>query len=160
MPMQRVTITLDDDLMAAVDAFMAGRGYTNRSEALRDLARAGLDQATENDTVDSNACVGALAYVYDHEARELPRRLTEAFHGHHDLVLATLHVHLDHEFCMEVAALRGRTSEVRHFADHVMAERGVRHGRLMLVPGRLAKERHAHGAEAPHVHTHLHLGKA
>jgi CopG family nickel-responsive transcriptional regulator len=153
--MQRVTITLDDDLMAAVDAFMAARGYTNRSEALRDLARAGLDEATAS-ADGGSACVGALAYVYGHEARELPRRLTKAFHGHHDLVLATLHVHLDHEFCMEVAALRGRTGEVREFAGQVMAERGVRHGRLMLVPAKLVQERHAHGDEAPHAHPHLH----
>jgi CopG family nickel-responsive transcriptional regulator len=154
--MQRVTITLDDELMVAVDAFMAVRGYTNRSEALRDLARAGLDGTAEAGADSSSACVGALAYVYDHEARELPRRLTQAFHGHHDLVLATLHVHLDHEFCMEVAALRGRTGEVREFAGQVMAERGVRHGRLMLVPARLVQERHAHGDESPHAHAHLH----
>lgn len=154
--MQRITITLDDGLMAAVDAFMATRGYTNRSEALRDLARAGLDEAAASAATDGSACVGALAYVYDHEARELPRRLTETFHGHHDLVLATLHVHLDHEFCMEIAALRGRTGAVREFAGHVMAERGVRHGRLMLVPGQLAQERHAHGAESPQAHPHLH----
>jgi CopG family nickel-responsive transcriptional regulator len=154
--MQRVTITVDDDLMAAVDAFMATRGYTNRSEALRDLARAGLGQAEAQSAPDGSACVGALAYVYDHEARELPRRLTQTFHGHHDLVLATLHVHLDHDFCMEIAALRGPMAEVRHFADHVMAERGVRHGQLMLVPGRLTEERHAHGDETPHAHPHLH----
>lgn len=154
--MQRVTITLDDDLMEAVDAFIQARGYANRSEAIRDLARAGLNQAAETAT-DASASVGALVYVYDHEARELPRRLTNAFHEHHDLVLATLHVHLDHENCMEIAALRGKTDQVRHFADHVMAERGVKHGRLMLVPGQLAQERHSHGDESAHSHSHIHV---
>ncbi|MEQ1800689.1 MAG: nickel-responsive transcriptional regulator NikR [Gammaproteobacteria bacterium] len=154
--MQRVTITLDDDLMAAVDAFILSRGYANRSEAIRDLARAGLDQAAEAGS-EGGASVGALVYVYDHESRELPRRLTNTFHEHHNLVLATLHVHLDHEHCMEVAALRGRTDQVRHFAEHVMAERGVKHGRLMLVPGQLAQERHAHGDEAAHAHSHIHV---
>jgi len=154
--MQRVTITLDDDLMAAVDDFIRVRGYANRSEAIRDLARSGLDQAAEA-AGDGSSSVGALAYVYDHEARELPRRLTNAFHEHHDLVLATLHVHLDHEHCMEIAALRGKTDQVRHFADHVMAERGVKHGRLMLVPGKLAQDRHAHGDEAAHAHSHIHV---
>ena len=154
--MQRVTITLDDELMAALDDFIAARGYANRSEAIRDLARAGLDRAAEAD-VGSGASVGALVYVYDHEARDLPRRLTTASHGHHDLVLATMHVHLDHENCLEVTALRGRTEEVRHFADHVMAERGVRHGRLMLVPGKVSQEKHAHGEDGAHAHAHAHI---
>lgn len=154
--MQRVTITVDADLMEAVDAFIQERGYANRSEAIRDLARAGLNQAAEAAS-DASGAVGALVYVYDHGARELPRRLTSTFHEHHDLVLATLHVHLDHEHCMEVAALRGRMGQVRNFAEHVMAERGVQHGRLMLVPGRLAQERHAHGDEAAHAHAHIHV---
>jgi len=154
--MQRVTITLDDELMAALDHFITERGYANRSEAIRDLARAGLDQAAESAGGGAGS-VGALVYVYDHEARDLPRRLTNTSHGHHDLVLATLHVHLDHQHCMELTALRGRTDEVRHYAEHVMAERGVRHGRLMLVPGQLAQERHAHGDAVPHAHDHIHV---
>lgn len=156
--MQRVTITLDDDLMTDLDAFIETRGYANRSEAIRDLARAGLSQVAE-ETAKGGASVGALVYVYDHEARELPRRLIQNSHDHHDLVLATLHVHLDHENCMEIAALRGKTAAVQHFAEHVIAERGVKHGRLMLVPGKLAEERHSHGDGGAHAHAHIHVGK-
>ena len=156
--MQRVTITLDDDLMTSLDAFIETRGYTNRSEAIRDLTRAGLTQVAE-ETTKGGTSIGALVYVYDHDARELPQRLTQTFHDHHDMVLATLHVHLDHENCMEIAALRGKTGAVQHFADHVIAERGVKHGRLMLVPGRLAEERHSHGDAAAHTHAHIHVGK-
>lgn len=157
--MQRVTITLDDDLMAQLDTFIEARGYANRSEAIRDLARAGLSQVAEETTTKGGASVGALVYVYDHEARELPRRLVQNFHDHHDLVLATLHVHLDHEHCMEIAALRGKTGAVQHFAEHVIAERGVKYGRLVLAPGKLAEERHAHGDAGPQAHTHIHVGK-
>ena len=156
--MQRVTITLDDELMAGLDAFIETRGYANRSEAIRDLARAGLSQMAE-EAAKGAASVGALVYIYDHGARELPRRLTENFHDHHDLVLATLHVHLDHENCMEIAALRGKTAAVQHFAERVIAERGVKHGRLMLVPGKLAEERHSHGDGGVHAHAHIHVGK-
>ena len=92
--MQRVTITLDDDLMADLDRIIAARGYQNRSEAIRDLARSGLEQAAVEVAGTSN-CVAALVYVYDHHARELPKRLTQGFHDHHDLAQATLHVHLD-----------------------------------------------------------------
>jgi CopG family nickel-responsive transcriptional regulator len=154
--MQRTTLTLDDDLMTRLDDFMRERGYANRSEAVRDLVRAGLEQATL--AASSRAqCLGAAIYVYDHEARELSSRLTRAAHEHHDLSLATLHVHLDHDSCMEVTVLRGAVDEVRHFADHVIAERGVRHGRLVLVPVDEKTETHAHGEARSAPHRHLHV---
>ena len=105
--MQRVTITIDDDLDAELERFMSTRGYDNRSEAIRDLARTGLQQAAM-EISGPRPCVAALVYVYDHEARELPKRLTRDFHKHHDLAQATLHVHLDEESCMEVTVLKGR----------------------------------------------------
>src|SRR4029077_13693793 len=100
-PMQRVTITLDDDLMADLDRIIAVRGYQNRSEAIRDLARSGLEQAAV-EVAGTRNCVAALVYVYDHHARELPKRLTQEFHDHHDLSQATMHVHLDAQNCLEM----------------------------------------------------------
>lgn len=137
--MQRITITLDEDLIAELDRFIVRRGYQNRSEAIRDLARAGLAEAKQDEKQGAE-CVAALVYVYDHAARDLSRRLTENYHHHHDLALATLHVHLDAEHCMEVAALKGRVDEVQHFADHVIAERGVRYGRVVTIPTDPAKK--------------------
>jgi CopG family transcriptional regulator, nickel-responsive regulator len=134
MWMQRVTVTLDDDLMAELDRMIEVRGYQNRSEAIRDLARSGLQQAAAETAKDGGECVAALVYVYDHAARDLSRRLVENLHGHHELSLATLHVHLDHESCMEVTVLKGQGGEVQHVADHIIAERGVRHGRLVVIP--------------------------
>ena len=104
--MQRITITIEDDLLAEIDAAAEARGYQNRSEIILDLARAGLQQSAE-DAVPSGQCVAALVYVYDHAARDLSKRLVQNFHGHHDLSLATLHVHLDDDSCMEVTALKG-----------------------------------------------------
>jgi len=131
--MQRVTITLDDDLMADLDRIIAARGYQNRSEAIRDLARAGIQQAAQ-EAGSKGGCVAALVYVYDHAARDLSKRLIKNFHGHHEMSLATLHLHLDQESCMEVTVLKGKGSEVQHFADHIIAERGVRHGRIVMIP--------------------------
>src|SRR5690606_34915473 len=98
--MQRGTITLDDDLSKEVDELVLKKGYQNRSEAIRDFVRLGILQAQE-DAISKGKCVAALVYVYDHAARDLPKRLVENFHGHHDLSLATLHVHLSDEMCME-----------------------------------------------------------
>jgi CopG family transcriptional regulator, nickel-responsive regulator len=150
--MQRVTITIDDGLAEELDRFMAGRGYANRSEAMRDLARSGLQQAA-TEVAGNRPCVAALVYLYDHEARELPKRLTRDFHHRHDLAHTTLHVHLDHDSCMEVTVLKGRGAEVQKFADHIIAERGVRHGHVVYLP---ADGAHSHDAGAKHSHSHSH----
>ena len=145
--MQRVTLSLDDDLLAEVDALIQTRGYQNRSEAVRDLVRAGLqDTATSS---ASGPCIAALFYIYDHEARELSRRLTRTFHDHHDLSLTSLHVHLDHGSCLEVSLLKGETQQVRTFADKVITERGVRHGQVIVVP---IDHDEAHSHHHPHHH--------
>jgi CopG family nickel-responsive transcriptional regulator len=147
--MQRITITLDDDLMEELDAMIATHGYQNRSEAIRDFARAGMQQAAQ-EKGKSGDCVAALVYVYDHAARDLSRRLVETYHGHHDLALATLHVHLDDDNCMELTALRGPGNEVQHFADHIIAERGVKYGRVVMMPAGAAKKTSA--KKKPHSH--------
>ncbi|TYC61810.1 nickel-responsive transcriptional regulator NikR [Rhodobacterales bacterium] len=131
--MQRVTITLDDDLMEELDKLIDARGYQNRSEAIRDLAWAGLGQA-RRDAGSQQPCFGVLSYVYDHASRDLARRLTSTFHHHHDLTVASMHVHLDADNCLEIGILKGPTAEVQHFAEHVIAERSVRHGTLQIVP--------------------------
>jgi CopG family transcriptional regulator, nickel-responsive regulator len=154
--MQRVTITLDDELVASIDGLVKARGYQGRSEAMRDLARSGLNAAAEDGDV-SGDCVAALVYVYDHEARELSKRLTRIFHDHHDLSVSALHVHLDHDSCLEVSVLRGKASAVRHVAEHVIAERGVRYGRLVMTPVDIESEVHEHGDAKPHRHLHTHV---
>jgi CopG family nickel-responsive transcriptional regulator len=154
--MQRVTITIDNELASELDRLTASRGYQNRSEAIRDLTRAGI-KALDADRQTGGDCVAALVYVYAHHARELSKRLTQRFHEHHDLTLSAMHVHLDHESCMEVAVLRGPTDEVEHLASHVIAERGVRHGRLVSVPVKLEDKKHRHGIEPSHRHLHVHV---
>ena len=156
--MNRITIVLDDELLAEVDHMVDARGYQNRSEAIRDLARGGLRQAAENHG-ETGECVAALAYAYDHQERDLPKRLVKLFADHHDLVLSTLQVHLNHDTGLAVSVLRDTVQDVRHLADHVIAERGVRHGRVVLFPGEEETQTHSHGGKS-HKHTHLHLRRA
>ena len=158
--MQRVTITLDDELMAELDAIIAARGYQNRSEAIRDLARAGIREAAAT-TERARDCVAAL--VYDHAARQLAKRLTSAYHDHHELSLASLHVHLDHDTCLEVTVLRGTSDDVQHFGEHIIAERGVRHGKLVRMPteppgakGKIAQMHHHDHGHGHHHDDHDH----
>ena len=152
--MERVTISMSDEFAAELSAFMDSAGYTNRSEALRDLARLGLQHARLN--ADSGGeCFATLSYVFNHQTRELPKRLTGAHHDHHHLHVATMHVHLDHENCLEVAVLRGKAGAVRDFANGVIAERGVTHGQVSFIPVTLDAQAHRHGGDN-HAGNHLH----
>ena len=152
--MQRMTITLDEHLVADFEAYMTAHGYSNRSEAIRDLIRARLE-AEQLARDPEGECLGTLSYVYNHEERELAARLTRAQHRHHDLAISTLHVHLDHDNCLETVLLRGPAERVRAFADAVTAQPGVRHGRLSVLPVRIRRQVHAHGdagGQEPHLH--------
>jgi len=151
--LERVTISLEEGLLAEFDRFLARKGYLNRSEAIRDLVRDRLEgEAGEDPTGYS---VGCVSYVYNHHQRDLAQRLTNAQHGHHDFVLSALHVHLDHENCLEVTLLRGPTGALRAFAESLMAETGVRHGHLHLTAVEVAEARHRH-VDSGHGHTHVH----
>ena len=158
--MQRITLSLDDDLARSLDDHMKKHRYASRSEALRDIlreaqARERLAEA-QSATDDGRFCVATLAYVYDHETRDLGRRLTQAQHDHHDLQVATLHVHLDHESCLEVSVLRGPAGAVRELAGNTTSQRGVRHGQLHIVPAEVQHKSHRHG-RSKHGHTHIHV---
>jgi len=128
---QRVTISLDDDVAAALDHLVERRGYANRSAAVRELVREAASR--EAATGPGRSCLGVLSYVFDHERRDLSRRLTHAHHDHHVLNLSTLHLHLDHATCLEVSVLRGPAADLRALAARISAERGVRLGELRLI---------------------------
>ncbi|MBI5790139.1 MAG: nickel-responsive transcriptional regulator NikR [Rhodocyclales bacterium] len=156
--MERITISLDADLAVEFDRLIAERGYQNRSEAVRDVLRAHLESARQQ-RGEATHCVANLSYVYNHHERDLAERLTALQHGQHDLTVATLHAHLDHENCLESVVLRGPTAAVRQFADAMIAERGVRHGQLNLIDVEIDGGRaHGHGYRpAGSSHGHLHL---
>ena len=152
--MQRITITIDDDLLGTIDSVMARRGYASRSEAVRDMVRDAA--AREPALPDKTPCVAALGYVYDHETRGMAQRLTRTAHDNHDLGVASLHVHLDHDSCMEISVLKGTVAAVRSLADELTAQRGVRHANLHVVPVQISERRHGHG-ERLTTHDHIHV---
>jgi len=129
--MQRITISLDDETARALDGYVRQLDYDSRSEAIRDLVREAVSRQAVAGPRQS--CIGVLSYVFDHERRDLARRITHTHHGQHALNLSTLHLHLDASVCLEVAVLRGRTADLREVAHRVSAERGVRFGDLRLI---------------------------
>lgn len=152
--MQRVTVVLDDELLEEIDRIAAERGYANRSEALRDLARRGIRQAAE-EVGGSGDCVATLTYAYDFTQRGLGRRLGCLLGDHHDLVISGQQVHLDHTTRLETSVLRGAANEVARLGEQIIAERGVRHGRMVMMPVELRREPHDHGGDAQHDHVHI-----
>jgi len=152
--MERMTISIGEKLAHTFDALIARRGYTSRSEAVRDLMRREVEFARSGDDPEGQ-CVANFSYVYDHQLRDLAERINAAQHAHHDLVIATSHVHLDHDHCLESMFLKGKLSEVRAFAERVGAERGVNHGHLNVISVKIG-DAHRQGRYHRH-HGHLHL---
>jgi CopG family nickel-responsive transcriptional regulator len=128
--LERISITIEQDLLDRFEELLERRRLGNRSEAIRDLIRHRLVE--EEIETGEGPVVASLTLVYDHEQRELARRLVERGHAHHARVLSALHVHLDERLCLEVQVLRGMPAELREYADQLLGLRGVKHGELAL----------------------------
>jgi CopG family nickel-responsive transcriptional regulator len=128
--LSRIGVAIDDELLERFDRLIAGRGYTNRSEAFRDLIRDELVEKTWESP--ESQVVGTVTLVYDHHVRLLNEKLTAIQHEFHHSILSTLHVHLDHDNCLEVLVVRGRAGDVTRVADVLISTKGVKHGRLTI----------------------------
>ncbi len=126
--LERISITIEPELLARLDAFVAASGHSNRSEAMRDLIRSHMVERSD----DEERVTGVVAISYDHAQRELSDKLISVAHAHHGYVLATTHVHLDHQHCLEMSALEGPRGELEHYADHIIGLKGVRHGAFVI----------------------------
>lgn len=153
--MQRITITIDDDLADEIDKLAEARGYQNKSETVRDLVRAGITQTRQE--LPAAECVATMTYVFDQGTRELPKRLAHALQEQHDLIVATMRVALDHDNCLEVAVLKGKAADVERLAQQIIAERGVRHGRVNIIPAEIEREHHTHGHRHTQPHQHIRI---
>ena len=128
--LSRIGVAIDRGLLEKFDKLIGRRGYTNRSEAFRDLIREELvEEAWESPAAH---VVGTVTLVYDHHVRLLSEKLTAIQHDYHHSILSTLHVHLDHDHCLEVLVVRGQSAVVRKVADILISTKGVKHGRLTI----------------------------
>jgi CopG family transcriptional regulator, nickel-responsive regulator len=141
-PLVRFGVALEGSLLRDLDAVVRQRGGT-RSELLRDLARAEVGRAKVPKAVDA---IATLTLVYDHHVRDLSERLTDLQHELGEQVRATLHVHINHDLCLEVIVIRGRSDRLQGIADRLLALRGVKQGGIEIVAGL---------GEAGHDHSHF-----
>ena len=126
----RIGVAIDSDLLEKFDELIDLRGYPNRSEAFRDLIRNELVE--ESWKSPESEVVGSVTLVYNHHVRQLNDKLLDLQHDHHDSILSTLHVHLDHENCLEVLLIKGKAAAVNQIANALISTKGVKHGRLTL----------------------------
>ncbi|MDR3750006.1 MAG: nickel-responsive transcriptional regulator NikR [Terracidiphilus sp.] len=153
--LSRIGIALDSDLLKRFDRSIGRRGYTNRSEAFRDLIRDRL--VTEQTAAPDETVVGTVTLIYDHHASGITEKLTEVQHAHHELVVSTSHAHLDYESCLEVLIVHGKSAKIEQFADLLIGLKGVQHGRLvMTVPAHAIAHPHDNGHKSEHKHSHKH----
>lgn len=133
---ERIGISLDSKLLAQFDRLIEGKGYSNRSEAVRDLIREKLIE--QEWTAPEGETVATVLLVYEHETMELSQKLTELEHEEFHWIVSSMHVHMDHDNCLEIVVLRGPGRKIQKLGERLISTRGVKHGRF--VPGTLGSE--------------------
>ncbi len=123
----RFGVSLDHHLLDDFDRLISRKNYTNRSEALRDLIRGNL---VGQEWDENKETVGTITFVYDHHVRDLTKTLTDIQHHYQRLILSGMHVHLDHDHCLEVLVVKGKGSEIKKVSDMLIGTKGVKHGKL------------------------------
>ena len=125
----RFGVSLEKTLLDRFDALIRERGYTNRSEALRDLTRQDLVRLAWE---KGQEVAGAIILNYDHHQRDMLAKITDIQHDHQDIIISTQHIHLDHHTCLEIVAVRGRAEAVECLAHALRSVKGVKHGTLSM----------------------------
>ena len=126
----RFSISMPTALAQQLDALVQAKGYANRSQAVADLVRSRLVE--HHQELGDREIAGTITLVYDHHKPHLQAALTDIQHDHHDVIISTMHVHLDHHNCLEVLVVRGKGAVIRQIADELLAAKGVKHGRLTI----------------------------
>ena len=126
----RFTVSVPQTLAKQLDRMTREKGYDNRSLAVADMIR---DQLVEHHQNYGNRDIaGTITLVYDHHKQHVQAALTDIQHDHHHVIISTLHVHLDHDNCLEVLAVRGKAGTNKQIADELIAAKGVKHGKLTV----------------------------
>ncbi len=130
MSVERVGISFEPELLESFDQLIGKKGYTNRSEAIRDLVRSALVE--EQVRAGTGEVIGTLTYIYNHHEGDVNRRLMNLQHDHHTEILFTSHVHMSHEMCLEVLIVKGKADNVTKLTDNIKAIKGVKHGEMVI----------------------------
>ena len=126
----RFSVSVPKELAKQLDQMTREKGYDNRSLAVADMVRAQLVEHRQN--LGNQDIAGTITLVYDHHKQHVQATLTDIQHDHHEVIISTLHVHLDHHNCLEVLVVRGQAGTIKKIADELIAAKGVKHGKLTV----------------------------
>ena len=126
----RFGVSIEPNLLAQFDDKIKKEGYTNRSEAIRDLIRKSIVKTRVNNPQQD--AIGTLTMIYDHHSGNLTNRLLDIQHDHHTEILTTTHIHIDHTNCLEVLVLKGKAGRIQKLANNIKALKGIKHGELVI----------------------------
>jgi CopG family nickel-responsive transcriptional regulator len=136
--MEKITrfgVSIEPDLLKKFDRVIKKKGYTNRSEAIRDLVRKNL--VTEETEDPKSEAIGTLTMIYDHHTGNLTNRLLDIQHDHAKEILSTTHIHINHHNCLEVLVLKGKTGNIQKLGDNIKSLKGIKHGELVVTKSKL-----------------------
>lgn len=125
----RFGVSLNKELLEKFDSLIRERNYSNRSEAIRDLIR---DEFVKREWIEGDDVAGAITLIYDHHRKDLLSKITDIQHNYQKIIISTQHIHLDHDNCLEIIAVRGNPEQVQRLADTLKAIKGVKHGTLSM----------------------------
>ncbi|MCG2704573.1 MAG: nickel-responsive transcriptional regulator NikR [Candidatus Omnitrophica bacterium] len=129
MGISRFGISLDKVLLDKFDRLIKEKNYTNRSEAFRDLIR---QELVKKERLEGKEIAGAITLIYDHHKRELVNKLMDIQHDYQKLIISTQHIHLDHDNCLEIIAVKGVPREAQKLTDILKSVKGVKHSALSM----------------------------
>ena len=125
----RFGVSLEKTLLEKFDSYIRERNYTNRSEAFRDMIR---QELVKKEWIEGEDVAGAITLIYDHHRKDLLGRVTDIQHNYQRIIISTQHIHLDHDNCLEIVAVRGNPADVQRLADMLKSIKGVKHGTLNM----------------------------
>jgi len=125
----RFGVSIESSLLEKFDRHIENKGYSTRSEALRDLIR---QELIKKEWEEDDEVAGAITFIFDHHQRGLTSRLTSIQHGYQEIIISSQHIHLDHHNCLEIVAVKGRATVVQKLANALQSIKGVRHGTLSM----------------------------
>jgi len=129
MSIVRFGVSLEKELLEALDNYASDNHFTNRSQAIRRLIN---NNIVTSKWQCNNLVAGSITLVYDHHKRDLLKNLNDLQHDYHDVILSSQHFHLDKDNCMEIIAVKGKAITLTELADKLIAVKGVQHGKLTM----------------------------
>jgi len=129
MSLKRFGVSLEEELLEALDIFVEENKFPNRSQAIRFLVEKNI---AEKKWKCNNKVAGAIVLFYDHHKRDISNKATSVQHDHHELVLSSQHVHLNHDNCLETIIVKGKANQLTELADQLIGLKGVKHGKLIM----------------------------